>query len=44
MADITKTEMELWQADLQYNGLGPKSVNDIFTVVRGVWSAASTTV
>lgn len=38
--DITKTEMELWQAELQHNGLGPKSVNDIFTVVRGVWSAA----
>lgn len=40
IADITKSEIELFQAELLDKGLSPKTVNDIFTVVRGVWAAA----
>lgn len=40
LADITKSEIELFQAELLGRGLSPKTVNDIFTVVRGVWSNA----
>lgn len=40
ITDISKSEIELFQAGLLQKGLSPKSVNDIFTIVRGVWSAA----
>lgn len=38
--DIPKSEIELFQTELLQAGLSPKTVNDIFTVVRGVWSSA----
>jgi len=37
IADVTKTEIELFQTELLQKGLAPKTVNDIFTVVRGIW-------
>lgn len=40
MRDIAKSEMELYQASLLREGLSPKTVNDIFTIIRGVWSDA----
>src|SRR5690554_3086822 len=40
IADVPKSEIELFQADLLNQGLSPKTVNDTFTVVRGVWSSA----
>ncbi|MCG9964570.1 tyrosine-type recombinase/integrase [Shewanella cutis] len=40
LADISKSEFELFQAELLRGGLSPKTVNDIFTIVRGVWSEA----
>lgn len=40
IADITKSDLELFQAELLKRGLSPKTVNDIFTVVRGVWDDA----
>jgi len=40
IADITKTEIELFQSELLRKGLAPKTVNDIFTVVRGTWEDA----
>ncbi len=40
LADITKLELELFQSELIKNGLSAKTVNDIFTIVRGVWSEA----
>lgn len=40
IADIDKSDLELFQAKLLKSGLAPKSVNDIFTVVRGVWGDA----
>lgn len=40
LADINKSEFELFQAELLRGGLSPKTVNDIFTIVRGVWSEA----
>lgn len=40
IADISKTEFELLQAKLLKSGLKPKTVNDVFTVVRGVWADA----
>lgn len=40
IADITKTEVELFQTELLRKGLAPKTVNDIFTVVRGAWEDA----
>lgn len=40
IVSITKTDIELFQAHLLNEGLSAKSVNDIFTVVRGVWSDA----
>lgn len=40
MRDIAKSEIELYQAALLREGLSPKTVNDIFTIVRGVWSDA----
>lgn len=38
--DISKSDIELFQAQLLKQGLAPKTVNDIFTVVRGVWADA----
>lgn len=40
IADIPKSEIELFQAELLGRGLSPKTVNDTFTVVRGVWETA----
>ncbi|SIQ14809.1 Arm DNA-binding domain-containing protein [Marinobacterium stanieri] len=40
IADIPKSEIEMFQSQLLANGLAPKTVNDIFTVVRGVWGNA----
>lgn len=40
IADLTKSDLELFQGELLVAGLAPKTVNDIFTVVRGVWSDA----
>jgi integrase len=40
VVDITKSEIEMLQTELLLSGLSPKTVNDIFTVVRGVWAAA----
>ncbi|WP_342655035.1 phage integrase N-terminal SAM-like domain-containing protein [Pseudomonas sp. F3-2] len=38
--DISKSDIELFQAKLLKGGLSPKTVNDIFTVVRGAWADA----
>ncbi|MBD8493879.1 Arm DNA-binding domain-containing protein [Pseudomonas syringae] len=40
IVDISKSDLELFQASLLRSGLAPKTVNDIFTVVRGVWADA----
>lgn len=40
IADATKTEIQLFQTELMEKGLKPKTANDVFTVVRGVWEAA----
>lgn len=40
IADVSKTDFELFQAKLLRSGLAAKTVNDIFTVARGVWSDA----
>lgn len=40
ISSITKSDLELFQAELLSSGLSPKTVNDIFTVVRGVWGDA----
>jgi len=40
IVDISKSDLELFQAQLLKQGLAPKTVNDIFTVVRGVWADA----
>ena len=40
IADISKSDIELFQARLLRDGLSPKTVNDVFTVVRGVWADA----
>jgi integrase len=40
IADVTQSEIELFQAELLRSGLAPKTVNDIFTTVRGVWAHA----
>lgn len=40
LSDITKSQMEIFQSELLKGGLSPKTVNDIFTIVRGVWSEA----
>lgn len=40
IVDISKSDIELFQAKLLKQGLAPKTVNDIFTVVRGVWADA----
>ena len=40
IVDISKSDIDLFQAQLLKQGLAPKTVNDIFTVVRGVWADA----
>lgn len=40
IADISKSDLELFQAKLLRSGLSPKTVNDVFTIVRGVWADA----
>lgn len=40
IVDVSKSDLELFQAHLLKGGLAPKTVNDIFTVVRGVWADA----
>lgn len=40
IAEVNKSDLELFQAQLLKQGLSPKTVNDIFTVVRGVWGDA----
>jgi integrase len=40
IVDISKSDIALFQAQLLKQGLAPKTVNDIFTVVRGVWADA----
>lgn len=40
ITDTSKSDLELFQAKLLRDGLAPKTVNDIFTVVRGVWGDA----
>ncbi|NQD78634.1 DUF3596 domain-containing protein [Pseudomonas sp. CrR14] len=40
IVDISKSDLELFQARLLRSGLSPKTVNDIFTIVRGVWGDA----
>ncbi|AZC23193.1 Arm DNA-binding domain-containing protein [Pseudomonas sessilinigenes] len=40
IVDISKSDIELFQAQLLKQNLSPKTVNDIFTVVRGVWADA----
>lgn len=40
LLDVSKSDLELFQAQLLKEGLSPKTVNDIFTVVRGVWGDA----
>lgn len=40
IASIPKSELELFQAELLTGGLKPKTVNDVFTIVRGVWGDA----
>lgn len=40
IAEINKSDFELFQVQLLKKGLAPKTVNDIFTVVRGVWGDA----
>lgn len=40
IVDVSKSDLELFQAQLLKQGLSPKTVNDIFTVVRGVWADA----
>jgi len=40
IVDIIKSDLELFQAQLLKQNLSPKTVNDIFTVVRGVWGDA----
>lgn len=40
IVDVSKSDLELFQTQLLKSGLSPKSVNDIFTVVRGVWADA----
>ena len=40
ISDVGKRDLELFQAHLLRNGFSPKTVNDIFTIVRGVWTEA----
>ena len=38
--DIKRSDIELFQSEMVVGGLSPKSVNDVFTIVRGIWSDA----
>lgn len=40
IVDLSKSDLALFQAQLLKQGLAPKTVNDIFTIVRGVWADA----
>ena len=40
IADIPITDIKLFQGELMKQGLSPKTVNDVFTCVRGVWGDA----
>ncbi|OOV90957.1 integrase [Pseudomonas sp. MF6396] len=40
ISTVSKSDIELFQAELLSSGLSPKTVNDIFTIVRGVWADA----
>lgn len=40
ISSVSKSDIELFQAELLSSGLSPKTVNDIFTIVRGVWADA----
>lgn len=40
IVDVSKSDLELFQAHLLKDGLSPKTVNDVFTIVRGVWADA----
>ena len=40
IVDVNKSDIALFQAQLLKQGLAPKTVNDIFTIVRGVWADA----
>ncbi|MDD1014790.1 Arm DNA-binding domain-containing protein [Pseudomonas rubra] len=40
IADVGKRDLELFQAMLLRDGLSSKTVNDIFTIIRGVWTEA----
>ncbi|WP_416398069.1 Arm DNA-binding domain-containing protein [Allohahella sp. A8] len=40
IAKIPKSEIEMFQTDLLKSGLSAKTVNDIFTIVRGIWHNA----
>ncbi|WP_110951287.1 Arm DNA-binding domain-containing protein [Pseudomonas bohemica] len=38
--DISRSELQLWQVQLLKQELAPKTVNDVFTIVRGIWADA----
>lgn len=40
IADLSRSHIELFQSELLKKGLSPKTVNDVFTIIRGVWSYA----
>lgn len=40
LSDITKPDIELFRVNLLEKGLCVKSVTDVFTIVRGIWSYA----
>jgi len=40
IVDVSRSDIALFQAQLLKQGLAPKTVNDIFTIVRGVWADA----
>lgn len=40
IVEISYSDIELFQAQLLKQGLAPKTVNDIFTIVRGIWADA----
>lgn len=40
IGDVSVADLRLFQGELLEKGLSPKTVNDVFTVVRGVWADA----
>jgi integrase len=40
LSDITKPDIELFRVHLLEKGLSVKTITDIFTIVRGIWSYA----